>query len=62
LVQKGLISSDAIDGLVKAYEHDIGPMLGAKVVAKAWVDLVSNNDCSTTQRQPVPSSALGAAG
>ena len=38
LVEKGLISSDSIDGLVEAYEQDIGPMNGAKVVARAWVD------------------------
>ncbi len=38
LIQKGLISSDAIDAKVQAYEQDIGPMNGAKVVARAWVD------------------------
>ena len=38
LVEKGLLSSDAVDALVQAYEQDIGPLNGAKVVAKAWVD------------------------
>lgn len=38
LVEKGLVSTDAIDQVVSAYEKDIGPMLGAKVVARAWVD------------------------
>ncbi len=38
LVEKGLIASDAIDAIVRAYEQDIGPMNGARVVAKAWVD------------------------
>jgi nitrile hydratase len=38
LVERGLIASDAIDALVRAYEHDIGPLNGAKVVARAWVD------------------------
>ncbi|MCH8191497.1 MAG: nitrile hydratase subunit alpha [Chloroflexi bacterium] len=38
LVEKGLVSSDAIDALVQAYEQDIGPLNGAKVVARAWVD------------------------
>ena len=38
LVEKGLISTDAIDALVSAYEHDIGPLNGAKVVARAWLD------------------------
>ena len=38
LVEKGLISSDAVDALVRAYEQDIGPLNGAKVVARAWAD------------------------
>src|SRR5881628_2247352 len=38
LVEKGIVSSDAIDALVQAYEQDIGPRNGARVVARAWVD------------------------
>ena len=38
LVENGYITTDAIDALVKTYEEDIGPMNGAKVVARAWVD------------------------
>jgi len=38
LVEKGLIASDAIDAVVQAYEQDIGPRNGAKVVARAWVN------------------------
>jgi nitrile hydratase len=38
LLEKGLVSTDAIDKVVSAYETDIGPMLGAKVVARAWSD------------------------
>ena len=38
LVEKGYVSTDAIDALVKTYEEDIGPMNGARVVARAWVD------------------------
>ena len=38
LVEKGLLASDAVDALVEAYEKDIGPMNGSKVVAKAWTD------------------------
>ena len=38
LVEKGLISTDAIDARVQAYEQDIGPLNGAKVVARAWTD------------------------
>jgi nitrile hydratase len=38
LVEKGLLSSDTIDQLVERYENDIGPMIGARVVARAWAD------------------------
>lgn len=36
LVAKGLVSSDTLDALVETYEHDLGPVNGAKVVARAW--------------------------
>lgn len=38
LVERGILSSDAIDSLVEIFEQDIGPMNGARVVARAWVD------------------------
>jgi nitrile hydratase len=38
LVEKRLVSSDAVDRIVSAYEQDIGPHNGARVVARAWVD------------------------
>ncbi len=38
LVEKGIISTDSIDEVVQAYEDDIGPRNGARVVARAWVD------------------------
>jgi len=38
LTEKGLITSQAVDDLVYRYEHDIGPLTGARVVAKAWID------------------------
>lgn len=38
LVEKGLISTDAVDALVQSYEQDIGPLKGARVVARAWLD------------------------
>ena len=38
LIRKGLLSTDVIEKVVAAYEQDIGPLNGAKVVAKAWVD------------------------
>ncbi len=38
LVEKGLVDPATIDAFIEAYENDIGPHLGAKVVARAWVD------------------------
>jgi len=38
LVEKGLVDRAALDSLVDAYEHKIGPRNGARVVARAWVD------------------------
>jgi len=38
LVEKGILNPAAIDAVVEHYEHAVGPMNGAKVVARAWVD------------------------
>ncbi len=38
LVDKGIVEQDAIDRVTEAYEHRIGPHLGARLVAKAWTD------------------------
>jgi nitrile hydratase len=38
LVEKGLVDKAALDRIVELYETDFGPMNGAKVVARAWVD------------------------
>ncbi len=38
LVEKGLVSTDAVDAVVETFEHDLGPLNGARVVARAWTD------------------------
>jgi nitrile hydratase subunit alpha len=38
LVEQGVIRRETIDEFVRLYEHDIGPMNGARVVARAWSD------------------------
>src|SRR4051812_45816360 len=38
LVEKGLLTTEYIDAIVRRFEQDIGPLKGAKVVAHAWVD------------------------
>jgi nitrile hydratase len=38
LIEKGLVSTDAIDEAITAYEEEVGPLNGARVVARAWTD------------------------
>jgi nitrile hydratase subunit alpha len=38
LIEKGLLTAEAVDERVSRYERDIGPLKGAQVVARAWVD------------------------
>jgi nitrile hydratase subunit alpha len=38
LVERGLVQPAVIDAIVARYEQDIGPLNGAKVVARAWSD------------------------
>lgn len=38
LLDKGLLSPDAVDRVIRKYEADTGPLLGARVTARAWVD------------------------
>ena len=38
LLERGLIDPKVIDGLIRTYEKDVGPLNGARVVARAWTD------------------------
>ena len=38
LLAKGIVAKDALEKLADIYENDLGPMNGAQVVARAWVD------------------------
>ena len=38
LVDKGVVTTAALDKIIDVFENDLGPMNGAKVVAKAWTD------------------------
>jgi len=38
LTERGYVPKGFVDEFNRAYENDIGPMNGAKVVARAWVD------------------------
>jgi nitrile hydratase subunit alpha len=38
LVEHGFFDTEALDAIVAHFEHNLGPLNGAKVVARAWVD------------------------
>ena len=38
LTDQGLVTPDAIEGVIRYYAEDVGPLNGARVVARAWVD------------------------
>jgi nitrile hydratase len=38
LIEKGLLSTEVVDKVVQTYEKDVGPMNGARAVARAWAD------------------------
>lgn len=38
LAEKGILDVDAVDQVVQHFEDNLGPMNGAKVVARAWTD------------------------
>jgi nitrile hydratase len=38
LVNKGLVDPAAVDAFIDAFQNDIGPRNGARVVARAWCD------------------------
>lgn len=38
LIDKGIVSKETLDRVVEIYENDLGPLNGAKVIARAWAD------------------------
>ncbi len=38
LVAKGYVDPTALDHIVEAYETKIGPHIGTRIIAKAWID------------------------
>jgi len=38
LIERGLVDQGTMDNFIKTYEQSVGPMNGAKVVARAWTD------------------------
>jgi nitrile hydratase len=38
LTDQGLVTPEAIDGVIRHYAEEVGPLNGARVVARAWID------------------------
>jgi nitrile hydratase len=38
MIEKGMMTTEAVDRFAEIYENEVGPQLGASVVAKAWTD------------------------
>src|SRR5262249_56256680 len=38
LIERGLVDQATMDNFIKTYEQSVGPMNGAKRVARAWTD------------------------
>ncbi|HYH50499.1 MAG TPA: nitrile hydratase subunit alpha [Acidimicrobiia bacterium] len=38
MIEKGMMTTEAVDRFAEIYENEVGPQLGASVVVKAWTD------------------------
>src|SRR5438874_1278436 len=38
LLEKGILAPDAVDRVIRQYAEDTGPLIGARAVARAWLD------------------------
>ena len=61
LTEKGYVDPAALDQIIENVETRIGPHIGARVVARAWVDPELSGDCwrmrprqSTRWRASIP--------
>ena len=59
LVEKGLVEQPALDRLVDEMEHQVGPHLGARAIAKAWVDDDFREQLLADARAAVESIGIG---
>ncbi len=38
LIEKGVVTEAVVDAIIEYYEQDIGPLRGAQIIVRAWVD------------------------
>ena len=55
LTERGLVAPEAIDAILRHYEEDVGPLNGARMVARAWLEPgPSASACCGTGPPPSP--------
>jgi nitrile hydratase len=59
LVAKGLVVPETLEALASMYENDIGPMNGARVVARAWTDPAYKHRLLTTATAAIGELGIG---
>ncbi|MEO8449559.1 MAG: nitrile hydratase subunit alpha [Gemmatimonadota bacterium] len=62
LVEKGIVNRAEVDALIDRYEHQVGPRIGARVVAHAWVDPAFKQRLLTNATAAIAELGLGGAG
>jgi len=62
LVAKGLVDRATLDALVDTFEHKIGPHIGARAVAHAWVDAAYKQRLVTNPVAALAELGIGYAG
>lgn len=67
LIEKGVITGETVDQVLKYFETEMGPFNGAKVVAKAWVDpafkeLLLEDPTTAIAQMEFPAGMAGAEG
>jgi nitrile hydratase subunit alpha len=59
LVEKGLVDPGAVDKIIEHYESDVGPLNGAKVIARAWTDPAYRHRLLTDGTQAIAELGFG---
>ena len=62
LVAKGLVDRATLDAIVDTFEHKVGPHIGARVVAHAWVDAAYKQRLLSDAAAAVAELGIGYAG
>jgi nitrile hydratase len=62
LVAKGLVNRGTLDAIIDTFEHKVGPHIGARAVAHAWVDAAYKQRLLTKPIEALGELGIGYAG